>query len=155
MNNKIISDNIINIPYIYLEEDAIARFNFVLQGFKNEERYVFAITQKTEDELIGEIGIHLDSEHNRAEIGYWIGEPFWGLGIATEAVGAILKFGFEELLLNKIHATHYVDNPASGKVLANNKMILEAELKDQYKMNDDYKSVYQYRLTRSEYLDTL
>ena len=151
VNNKIISDNIINIPYPYLEEDAISRFNFILQGFKNEERYVFAVTLKDKNELIGEIGIHLDKDHNRAEIGYWIGEPFWGSGIATESVRAILEFGFNTLQLNKIHATHYTDNPASGKVLSNNKMILEAELKDQYKMNKTYKSVFQYRLTRSEY----
>ena len=42
-NNKNISDRIINIPDPYLEDDAIFRMNFVLQGFKNKDRYVFAI----------------------------------------------------------------------------------------------------------------
>lgn len=152
-NNKSISDQIINIPYPYGEEDAVARINFVLQGFKNLERYVFAISLKGNQELIGEIGLHLDKVNNSAQFGYWIAEPFWGKGIATEATSAILKFGFTELNLNKIYATHYPDNKASGKVMLNNKMIKEAELKDHYKIDDNYRSVIQYRLTKKEYED--
>ncbi len=150
-NNKNISDQIINIPYPYLEEDAVFRMNFVLQGFKNKERYVFAISFKDSEELIGEIGLHLDKGNNCAQFGYWIAEPFWGKGIATEALAAILKFGFETLHLNKIYATHYPDNLSSGKVMLNNKMIKEAEMKEHYKINDTYKNVIQYRLTKREY----
>ena len=150
-NNKNISDQIINIPYPYLEEDAVFRMNFVLQGFKNKERYVFAISLKDSEELIGEIGLHLDKGNNSAQFGYWIAEPFWGKGIATEALAAILKFGFETLNLNKIYATHYPDNLSSGKVMLNNKMIKEAEMKDHYKINDAYRDVIQYRLTKKEY----
>jgi ribosomal-protein-alanine N-acetyltransferase len=58
-NNKKISDQILNIPYPYKEEDAIFRMNFVLQGFRKKERFVFAITLKDKEELIGEIGLHL------------------------------------------------------------------------------------------------
>lgn len=68
-NNKKISDQILNIPYPYREEDAVFRMNFVLQGFKNKERYVFAITLKPSDELIGEIGLHLDKGNNSAQFG--------------------------------------------------------------------------------------
>jgi len=150
-NNKKISDQIINMPYPFGEEDAIFRMNFVLQGFKNKERYVFAITFREIQKLIGQIGLHLDKDNDSAQLGYWIGEPFWGKGIATEATAAILNFGFKKLNLNKIYATHFPDNKASGKVMLNNKMIKEAELKDHYKINDTYKSVIQYRLTKKEY----
>ncbi len=150
-NNKKISDQILNIPFPYQEEDAIYRLNFILQGFKNKERYVFALTLKDNNELIGEIGLHLDKANNSAQFGYWVAETFWGKGIATEATAAILKFGFEKLNLNKIYATHYPDNKASGKVMLNNKMIKEAELKDHYRINNGYRSVIQYRLTKQEY----
>jgi [ribosomal protein S5]-alanine N-acetyltransferase len=150
-NNSKISDQIINIPYPYREEDAIQRFNFIIEGFKNKARYVFAITLKEPGELVGEIGLHLDKENNNAQFGYWVAEPFWGKGIATEATAAILHFGFNELKLNKIYATHYPDNIASGKVMLNNGMIKEGELKDHYRINDTYRSVIQYRLTKSEY----
>lgn len=123
------------------------------QGFKNKERYVFAITFKNSDELIGEIGLHLDKSNDSAQFGYWIAEPFWGKGAASEATAAILKFGFIDLHLNKIYATHYPENPASGKVMLKNKMIKEAELKAQYKIDGSYRDVIQYRLTKAEYLD--
>jgi ribosomal-protein-alanine N-acetyltransferase len=151
VNNPKISDQIFNIPYPYQEEDAVFRMNFVLQGFKNRERYVFAITYKDQDELIGEIGLHLDKANNHGQFGYWLGEPFWGKGIVSEALAAILKFGFTQLELNKIYATHYPDNPASGKVMIANHMIKEAELKEHYKIEGTYRSVNQYRLTRQEY----
>jgi len=93
-HNKKISDQVINIPFPYQEEDAISRLNFIIQGFKNKERYVFAITFKDKNELIGEIGLHLDNHNNNAQFGYWIAEPFWGKGIATEANAALLKFTF-------------------------------------------------------------
>ena|SRR6218665_2639136 len=151
VNNPKISDQIFNIPYPYGEEDAVFRMNFVLQGFKNRERYVFAITCKDQDELIGEIGLHLDKGNNHAQFGYWLGEPFWSKGLATEALAAILKFGFTQLNLNKIYATHYPDNPASGKVMTANHMIKEAELKEHYLIDGKYRSVVQYRLTHQEY----
>lgn len=150
-NNKKISDQIINIPYPYREEDAVYRINFVLQGFKNKERYVFAISLKDREELIGEIGLHIDKGNNCAQVGYWIAEPFWGKGIATEALAAILKFGFETLQLNKIYATHYPENAPSGKVMLKNKMVKEAEMRAHYKIDGVYKDVIQYRLTKKEY----
>ena len=150
-NNKKIADNIINIPYPYQEPDAVFRISYVYQGFKNKTRYVFALIFKETEELIGEVSLHLDNSRNIAQLGYWIAEPFWGKGIATEATSEILKFGFEKLDLNKIYATHYPENKASGKVMLNNKMIKEAELKEHYRINNVYRSVIQYRLTKQEY----
>ncbi|MEO0042954.1 MAG: hypothetical protein RL329_2402 [Bacteroidota bacterium] len=150
-NNKNISDQIFNIPYPYLEADAIFRLNFVFQGFKNRERYVFAITLTENQTLIGEMGLHLDQDNDNAQLGAWIAEPFWNQGIATEAMAAILRFGFETLDLNKIYATHLPENGASGNVMLKNHMIKEAELKEHYKMNKVYRSVIQYRLTKAEY----
>lgn len=151
VNHPAIFDNILNFPSPYREEDAIARINFVLQGFKDQARYVFAIASLDNDEFMGEIGLHLDKDNNRAEMGFWIGEPFWNKGLMTEAAKEALKYGFEVLKLNKILATHFVENEASGKVLVNIGMIKEAELKDHYKHRDHYRSVNQYRLTADEY----
>jgi RimJ/RimL family protein N-acetyltransferase len=95
--------------------------------------------------------LHLDKNNNNAQFGYWVAEPFWGNGIATEATAAVLQFGFEKLNLNKIYATHFPDNKASGKVMLKNKMIKEGELKDHYRVNNEYRSVIQYRLTKQEY----
>ncbi|MFI5151670.1 MAG: GNAT family N-acetyltransferase [Bacteroidia bacterium] len=154
-NDKIISDQIKNIPYPYQEADAIFRMNFILQGFKNRERFVFVISRKDNPELIGEIGLHLDKVNENAQFGYWIAAPFRGQKIAAEAVSALLKFGFEELKLHKIYATHYPDNLASAKVLLNNNLIKEAEMKDHYKVGNEFRTVIQYRLTNAEYRESL
>ncbi|MGH7591771.1 MAG: GNAT family N-acetyltransferase [Gemmatimonadales bacterium] len=76
----------------------------------------FAVTT-TEDGLIGSIGLSLHRDHARGEMGYWIGKPYWGRGFVTEAAAEILRFGFGELGLHRIHAHHMTGNPASGTVL--------------------------------------
>ena len=143
-NNKKISDNIVNIPYPYEEPNAVFRISYVHQGFKNKQRYVFSIVWKAEEEFIGEISLHLDDKKQFAEIGYWIGEPFWGKGVSSEAVKAILKFGFEKLELKLIFGTCHTENPASGKVLEKNGM----------KNAGTTGNVSQYRITREEYAAT-
>lgn len=119
--------------------------------FEEKQKYVFAIAIQETDAFVGAIGLHLDQANNKAELGYWIGEPYWNKGIATESIKAILQFGFESLDLQKIYATHFTDNPASGKVMHKNDMIREGTLKDHYKKGEVYKSVIQYRLTKEEY----
>ena len=52
-----------------------------------------------------------------AELGYWIGKPFWGKGYATEAARSLIDFGFTVLGLNRIAARHFARNPASGRVM--------------------------------------
>ncbi|MEL6134914.1 MAG: GNAT family protein [Bacteroidota bacterium] len=151
VNNPKITDQILNFPYPYLEEDAIFRMHIILQGFRERQRFVFAITQKGKDELIGEIGLHLDKTHNKAEMGYWLGEPFWNQGLMGEAIAPILRFGFEDVKLHKIFATHFISNPASGKIMEKNGMIKEAEMKDHYMKQGIYETVYQYRLTYEEF----
>lgn len=122
-NNKKISDYVLSIPYPYIEPDAVFRISFVWQGFKNRSRYVFAIISKEREHLVGEIGLHLDNT-KVAQLGYWIGEPFWNMGIATEAIKRALTFGFDQLHLEQIYATCHVENEASGKVLLKNGMLL-------------------------------
>jgi RimJ/RimL family protein N-acetyltransferase len=51
------------------------------------------------------------------ELGYWIARPYWGLGYATEAARAVLDIARHSLRLNRLVAGHFVDNPASGRVL--------------------------------------
>ena len=150
-NNKAISDNVLNIPNPYLEDEVLYWIEMAQQGFKKNVRYAFAINLTENRELIGVIGLSIDKDHNKAELGFWVGEPFWGRGIMTEAAEEILKFGFGKLNLNKIYTTHFIDNPASGKVLSKNGMIMEGELKDHYLRNNVYRSVIMYRLTKEEY----
>lgn len=118
-NNRKISERILNIPHPYQESHAVFRLSYVWQGFKNKERFVFAIILKAEAELVGEISLHLDNAKT-AQLGYWIAAPFWGKGLATEAIKAVLTFGFTRLNLDLLYASCHLDNVASIKVLTKN-----------------------------------
>jgi RimJ/RimL family protein N-acetyltransferase len=155
-NIKIV-ENTRTMPHPYKEEDAISWMNMANQGFKNGDTYIFAIRFKDSQAFLGGIGLTLDKHNNRAELGYWLAEGFWNQGLTTEAVKAILKFGFEELKLNKIVAVYLTTNGASGKVMTKNGMVKEGEFKDHdlkkdLTIADDvYVSLIQYRMLKSEY----
>ncbi len=70
-------------------------------------------------EAIGGIGLRLQEDVHRrsAEVGYWLGEPFWGRGIATTALSALTEFAFGHFDLVRIYATTFEWNPASARVL--------------------------------------
>lgn len=155
-NEKIV-ENTRTMPHPYFDEDAISWLNMANEGFKNGSQYIMAIRRKSDNSFIGGIGLTPDIKNNRAELGYWVAEPFWNQGYASEAVKAILKYGFKALALNKIIAVYLTTNEASGKVMVKNGMVKEAELKDHdIKRGCDtkdniYVSLIQYRLTKSEY----
>jgi RimJ/RimL family protein N-acetyltransferase len=89
----------------------------------------FAIA--TDTELIGGIGLDLKDDVYRrsAEIGYWLGEPFWGRGIATAAVTAVCAWGFRTLDLARIYATVFEPNAASARVLEKAGFVREGRLR--------------------------
>jgi ribosomal-protein-alanine N-acetyltransferase len=82
-----------------------------------DERVGFAIVLRENSALLGGAGLRLENQHRRAELGYWIGVPYWGHGYATEAARAVLRYGFEVLNLHRIHASHFSNNAASGNIL--------------------------------------
>jgi RimJ/RimL family protein N-acetyltransferase len=66
--------------------------------------------------LIGAVGLELDRGNDRAELGYWIGKPYWNKGYGTEAAREVVRYGFEVLGLNRIFAGYFARNPASGRI---------------------------------------
>jgi len=80
--------------------------------------YNFAIENiegKTPSEVVGVVGI-ARRDDGGYEIGYWLGEPWWGQGLMTEAVARAVEFARSELELDKLHSDYFADNPASGRI---------------------------------------
>lgn len=67
--------------------------------------------------LVGGIGVHRD-ERGERELGYWLTPCAWGRGLMTEAAGALVTTLAQSLRLTRLVSGHYLDNPASGRVLA-------------------------------------
>ncbi|MEM7380739.1 MAG: GNAT family protein [Bacteroidota bacterium] len=102
------------LPHPYSEKDGLA---FIRAVAEEDPLATFAIDY--EDELAGCIGIQPQSDVYRltAEIGFWIGEPFWGKGIAPEAIKLATNYGFEELGLIRMYAHCFDFNIGSQKAL--------------------------------------
>jgi [ribosomal protein S5]-alanine N-acetyltransferase len=83
------------------------------------------------DEAIGGISFHIqpDVYSRSAEIGYWLGEPFWGKGIATAAVKAVTEYAFAHHDLVRLYAGVFEWNPASMRVLEKAGYVLEGRMR--------------------------
>ncbi|ROH92558.1 N-acetyltransferase [Chryseobacterium cucumeris] len=142
LQHRIFSDLTSNIPYPYVENDARSWVKMSKEAFENNTGYTFAIRNK-EGQIIGAIGLH-DRDDDKAELGYWIGIPYWNKGYVTEAAKAIIDFGFNELKLNKIFATHFPHNPASGRIMEKAGMEQEALLIKEVKKDGEYFDLVRY-----------
>ena len=114
-NNRAIWRNIWDQhPYPYGLADAEEWIQYAMD---QEPEAIFAIASQTE--AIGCIGMLPQNDVARlsAEVGYWLGEPYWGRGIATGALKALTEYAFSELGLIRLYATVMEWNPASARVL--------------------------------------
>ncbi|HMG34340.1 MAG TPA: GNAT family N-acetyltransferase [Blastocatellia bacterium] len=126
-NNVKIWRNLRDIfPHPYTREDADRWIQLASQA---EPLTNFAM--EVNGEAAGAIGIVLGQDVHRrsAEIGYWLGELYWGKGIMTEAVRAVTDYAFTNFDLNRIWAGVFDRNDVSARVLENAGYKLEARLK--------------------------
>lgn len=113
INDPAVARNLTRVPCPYTLDDAQA-FLTLPQDSRLPRLLAFTRT-KGAPRLIGGCGVHLDDE-GRPELGYWIARAYWGLGFATEAGRAVLGMA-RAAGVSGIRAGHFIDNPASGKVL--------------------------------------
>lgn len=118
-----------NIPYPYPDGAAEAWIERARDAASEHRDYAFAITLKGDDLLLGVIGVHPNTENLRAEIGYWIGKPFWNNGYVSEAARRIVRFCFEDLGLYRVQATYFTENIASKRVMEKAGMMFEGVLR--------------------------
>ncbi len=117
-NNKKIWDNVRDaFGHPYTEKNAE---EFIQRQAQSDSEKVFAIDFN--GKLSGLCGLILQKDVYRksAEIGYWIGEPFWGQGIATQAIGLLVLYAFEKMDLVRLHAGVFEYNLGSMRVLEKN-----------------------------------
>lgn len=127
--NKAIAATTLNIPHPYEDGMAEEWIGTHQERFEKGEVVTFAITLRDEKTLIGAIGLEINQLHERAELGYWIGKPYWNIGYCTEAAREVIRFGFDEYQLHRIHAAHFSSNGASGRVMEKIGMKHEGKLR--------------------------
>ena len=148
--NKAIADTTLNIPHPYEDGAAEAWIGTHKEHFESGQSVIFAVTIRDTGQLVGAIRI-TRKEHDRGEMGYWIGRPYWNRGYATEAAEAIIDFGFNEMSLNKITATHLARNPASGRVMEKVGMTFEGCSPQHVKKWGKYEDMKFYGILADDY----
>lgn len=115
--DRAIADTMISVPHPFGLEQAI---DWITEHTKlHANQLAFAICQRTDDQLVGSFSIvDINVEHAIGELSFWVGRPFWGQGIASEAGGAVIEEAFSTRQLNRLQAHHMVRNPASAHVLS-------------------------------------
>jgi ribosomal-protein-alanine N-acetyltransferase len=116
-------------PLVKTEEDALNHFKMIDEKIEKNEGINWAITVKGNPKLIGIIGHYrIQPENHRCEIGYMILPQYKGQGIVTEAIKAVLEYGFEDMNMHSIEAVIDPDNIASERVLQKNGFVKEAHI---------------------------
>jgi [ribosomal protein S5]-alanine N-acetyltransferase len=152
IGDRDVSDTMMAVPHPYTGDMAEAWINRQYREYQEDKSVTFAITNKENGFLMGTISISvIIKEHEKAEIGYWLGKPYWHQGFCTEAANAIVKYGFEVLGLNRIYATHMTRNPHSGKVMQKIGMQREGHLRQYAKKWDKFEDCEIYAILKNEY----
>ena len=119
-------------PHPYTAEKGRAFIEFASQG---SPPHIFAID--INGEASGGIGIHpqADIQQKNAELGYWLGEPYWNQGIISRAIPQMIEYGFRNFDIDRIFARPFGSNLASQRVLEKSGFILEARFEKAFFKN--------------------
>lgn len=149
--DRAIADTTLNVPHPY--EDGMAEEWIATHQprFESGELFNLAVTLRTTGDLIGAIGLGIDQRFGRAELGYWIGKPYWNNGYCTEAGRAVLQYGFSVLGLHRIHASHLTRNPASGRVMQKLGMVHEGRARQHVRRWDAFEDLELYGILAEEW----
>ncbi|HEU5303919.1 MAG TPA: GNAT family N-acetyltransferase [Gemmatimonadales bacterium] len=146
-----IADTTLSIPHPYALDHARAWIANQRRESVRGRATNFAVRLSPGSTLIGSIGLRdIDPEHLQAELGFWIGREWWGQGYASEAAREMIRFGFDELGLNRIYAHHMVRNPAAGHVLRHAGMQREGLLRERVRKWGVFEDVVLYAILREE-----
>ena len=134
-------------------QEAEERIKFCLESYEQMDRPIlWAIEYKENGKLIGGIDfVKWDEQANCAEIGYILNKEYWNKGIMTEAVGEVIKFGFEKMELNRIEIRCDERNIASSRVMEKNGLKYEGTLRQEKYIKGEYVNIKVYSILKEEY----
>ncbi|WP_116189986.1 GNAT family N-acetyltransferase [Paenibacillus taihuensis] len=142
----------LSLPHPYPAGAAAMWIDFRTDAARHGHGYTFAIVHKESQALMGCISLNITSEHKRGEIGYWLGQSYWGNGYTTEALIQLVQFGFETIHLNRIWGAAMTKNPASSAVMLKAGLNHEGTFKHHIRKWDQFEDIHYYGLTREDFM---
>jgi RimJ/RimL family protein N-acetyltransferase len=137
-----VAETMLDWPHPFSHANARSTIAAQAAVYQSGRAIHFAIERRDHAGLFGGIELcSLDNAHRCAELRFWIAETDWGHGFASEAAGAVLRFGFGELGLHRIDAMHLVRGEAAGAVLRKNGFVQEGILRDRVRKAGRFEDV--------------
>ncbi len=152
-----VSRDLLNIPHPYPRSAAEDLVTWSADAAQRDEYFLWGVAQRDDNPLqdgqvlVGSIFLRPQFEHRRAEIGYWIGQAYWGAGYATEAAQILVDYGFRSLNLNRIYALCFTENLASARVLQKAGLFYEGKMRQDVMKAEGFRDVAVFGLLRSDY----
>lgn len=149
--DRSIADTTLAIPHPYKDGMAQEWISKHQSDFDQGKGITFAITRKTDGLLIGAMSLMEMVAGHQAELGYWIGRPYWDQGYCTEAGEAVLRYSFTHLGLIRVHCHHFLRNGASGRVMQKLGMQREGTRRKHVKKWDKFEDVELYGILQEDW----
>ena len=128
--------------------------SYLQKRYKTGDFFDWAIVCRDTEKMIGTCGFtRFDFANNSAEIGYVINPKFKGKGIATEVVSKVIRFGFENLALNRIECRFMTENNASRRVMEKNQMTFEGVRREGMLIKGVYRDIGVCSILRSDFFE--
>lgn len=147
-----VAATMLSTPHPYPEDEFLDFIRNAVKLLERRERYEMTIVLRKTGGSIGAVRFfNVAWEHLRTEMGCWLGRQYWGRGYATEAVGKMLQFGFEELGMEGIHAHCLASNTASARVLEKAGLVREGLIRRAVRKGDAFHDVLLYGMIREDF----
>ncbi|MED4207443.1 GNAT family N-acetyltransferase [Neobacillus mesonae] len=153
LSDERVTDNLIKGAHKTVSETR-EKVATIVSEYSSKEFCYWGIELKQSGELIGAIDFfNFDSTTENCEVGYSLGYNWWNKGYGTEALSAVLDFGFRHMKVHKISAAHNLDNPASGKIMRKVGMQQEGVIRHMIRnAKNQYKDCAVYGILLEDYL---
>lgn len=123
-----------------------------IKKYDDLSSYHWAICLNDNREAIGSIGLFVVNEFDLCgDVGYCLSRRFWGKGITSEALIAVLYFAFNVVGFNRVEAYHSVNNPASGRVMQKAGMVFEGFAKQKFKSISGFEDSNMYAVVKEDF----
>jgi ribosomal-protein-alanine N-acetyltransferase len=123
----------------------------VINQFYINNPCLYAIELNSDKKCIGAIDFRIDEQNDKASFGYVLNREYWNNGYMSETLRELMKFYFETIGVNRIEATHYMGNNASGKVMEKCNMKYEGRGIQEVKIKGVFFDVEHYAIVRDDW----
>jgi RimJ/RimL family protein N-acetyltransferase len=150
LNNFEVAEGLTYSPYPYTLDMAKTWLKDVAFAAQQGQSLYWAITHREGGVFMGIIGFSLCRIHDKAEMHYWLGRPYWNHGYTTEAAKTLIPFIFAQERIHRLEVNHFTRNIASQHVIEKCGFVFEGELRSYAKRFERYENVRFYSLLKNE-----